>query len=181
MKRNVGLLTFTQAMFFMANTILISTSPLVGLSMAPQPWLATLPLGVQFLASMFTTMPASLVMRRIGRGKGLAIGAIFGMMAGITSALAILQGNFWMFLLASALYGMFSAFCQYYRFAAADAADRSTGGDAKARAKAISWVLAGGIVAAFLAPNWPSSAVNGCPRRSLPVAIWRWQGWPWSR
>lgn len=170
MKRNVGLLTFTQAMFFMANTILISTSPLVGLQMAPAPWLATLPLGVQFLASMVTTMPASLLMRRFGRSNGLAFGAIFGIASGLMGAYAIAQESFPLFMVASALYGMFSAFCQYFRFAAADAADRATGGEAAARAKAISWVLAGGLVAAFFGPelaklsqNWlPNAVFAGC-------------------
>lgn len=153
MKRNVGFLTFTQAMFFMANTILISTSPLVGLKLAPYAWLATLPLGFQFLASMATTMPASLLMRRLGRGRGLMIGTLFGIASGLSGIVAITRESFELFLLTGALYGSFGAFCQYFRFAAADAADRATGGDAKARAKAISWVLAGGLVAAFLGPE----------------------------
>lgn len=170
MNKNVSLLTLTNALFFMANTIMISTSPLVGLKLAPSPVLATLPLGVQFLASMFTTMPASLLMRHLGRGRGLACGALFGIAAGLVGSWAITQGHFAAFVLAGALYGMFSAFCQYFRFAAADASDRVNGGDAKARAGAISWVLAGGIVAAFLGPelakqsqDWlPSALFAGC-------------------
>ena len=92
--KNVSLLTLTNALFFMANTIMISTSPLVGLKLAPSPVLATLPLGVQFLASMFTTMPASLLMRHLGRGRGLACGALFGIAAGLVGSWAITQGHF---------------------------------------------------------------------------------------
>lgn len=153
MRKNVGLLTLCQALFFMANTILISTSALVGLQLAPAPTMATLPLGFQFLAAMAMAMPASLLQRRFGRGRGLAIGTVFGLASGIVGAIALIGGNFLLFMFASVLYGLFSAFCQFYRFAAADAADRATGGDKKARARAISWVLAGGLVAAIAGPE----------------------------
>jgi len=170
MPNNVALLTLCQAMFFMANTILISVSPLVGLQLAPSPALATLPLGFQFLGAMAMAMPASLLQRRLGRGRGLSIGTVFGLAAGIVGTLAIWLGDFLLFIAASFGYGLFSAFCQYYRFAAADAADRVTGGDSKARARAISWVLAGGLVAAIAGPelaklskDWiPAALFAGC-------------------
>ncbi|MCB1834940.1 MAG: MFS transporter, partial [Geminicoccaceae bacterium] len=64
--RNISILAVCQALFFMANTMLISTSPLVGLKLAPMHALATLPLGFQFLGSMVTALPASYLMRAIG-------------------------------------------------------------------------------------------------------------------
>ncbi|MEZ5848693.1 MAG: MFS transporter [Geminicoccaceae bacterium] len=150
--RNISILAVCQALFFMANTMLISTSPLVGLKLAPMHALATLPLGFQFLGSMVTALPASYLMRAIGRRLGLAFGCLFGIAAGLCAATAVMIESFALFLVASALYGFFSAFCQFYRFTASDAADRfdTTG---RARPRAISLVLAGGIVAAILGPE----------------------------
>ncbi|WP_051329352.1 MFS transporter [Geminicoccus roseus] len=161
MNRNLAILAVCQALFFIANTIMISTSPLVGLSMAPAPMLATLPLGVQFLGTMSATLPASLLMERFGRRFGLMAGCGFGGLSGLCGFVAIMQGWFWLFCLAGVLYGVFSAFCQYFRFTAADAADASccgggshVGMDAgRLRARAIGWVLAGGILAAIAGPE----------------------------
>ncbi|MCB1970514.1 MAG: MFS transporter [Geminicoccaceae bacterium] len=150
--RNVSILAVCQAMFFMANTMLISTSPLVGLSLAPMHAMATLPLGFQFLGAMVTALPASYLMRAVGRRHGLAFGCLFGFAAGICAASAVMLESFLLFIGASALYGMFSAFCQFYRFTASDAADRSDP-SGKARPRAISLVLAGGVVAAVLGPE----------------------------
>ena len=152
--RNVGVLALCQALFFMANTVVISTSGLVGLQQAPSPALATLPLGVQFVGTMFATMPASFLMQRIGRRGGLLFGTLFGVASGVLGWWAIMQASFFLFCLSGVLYGTFSAFCQYFRFAAADAADASRLADpAAGRAKAIAWVMAGGIVAAVLGPE----------------------------
>ncbi len=154
MRRNVTLLGVCQALFYMANTIAISTSPLVGLQYAPSPTLATLPLGAQFLGTMLTTVPASYLMKWLGRQGGLLIGAVFAVLAGLLGAEAIWRGSFLLFVLGGFLYGMFSAFAQYYRFAAADAADAGGAeGAAARRARAIAWVMAGGLVAAVIGPE----------------------------
>ncbi len=162
--RNVTLLAICQALFYMANTIAISTSPLVGLQYAPSPALATLPLGFQFLGTMLTTVPASYLMKWLGRRGGLLIGACFGVLAGLLGAFAIRRGDFPLFVAAGFLYGMFSAFAQYYRFAAADAADAGgAGGAAARRARAISWVMAGGVVAAILGPELAKATREALP------------------
>jgi MFS family permease len=153
--RNVSVLATCQALFFMCNTIIVSTAPLVGLQYAPSPALATLPLGVQFLGAMTCTMPASLLMKELGRRNGLAIGMVLGIVAGLTSLSGVIYGNFVLFCLGGVVYGAFSSFCQYFRFTAADAADASSAGSqiAAARGRAISWVMAGGLVAAVLGPE----------------------------
>lgn len=153
-RRNVLLLATAQALFFVANTIMISTSSLVGLHLAPAPWLATVPLGLQFLGTMASTMPASLLMGRIGRRAGLCLGAVTGTVAGLGLALAIREQRFLLFAAASLLYGVFAAFAQYYRFAAADAADMvELERRQAARARAISWVMLGGVVAGAVGPQ----------------------------
>ena len=161
LNRNLSVLAVCQALFFVANTIMISTSPLVGLSLAPTPMLATLPLGVQFIGTMAATVPASLLMARLGRRFGLVLGCTFGVASGLCGFIAIMQGWFELFCVAGVLYGAFSAFCQYYRFTAADAADASCCGGGshvgqdpgKLRARAIGWVLAGGTLAAVAGPE----------------------------
>lgn len=152
--KNVGVLAFAQALFFMANTIVISTAPFVGLQYAPSPWLATVPLGIQFLGTMSATVPASLLMQRIGRRAGLSIGMAVGALAGLVGAWAIARASFALFCLAGVLYGGFSAFAQYLRFTAADAADAAGFADrTAARGRAIAWVMGGGVVAAVLGPE----------------------------
>jgi MFS family permease len=162
--RNVAILAACQAFFFMANTILITTSGLVGLSIAPNPAMATIPLASQFLGTMIATFPASLLMGRIGRRAGLALGGVFGVASGLLGFYAVLQASFGLFILAGLLYGVFAAFSQYYRFAAADAADQSSAPDKiGARARAIGFVMAGGLVAGFLGPELAKATQNLVP------------------
>lgn len=138
----------------MANTIQITTSALVGLQIAPNPALATLPLAAQFLGNMLSTMPASLLMARIGRRHGLMLGSLFGVLSGLLATWAVVQANYPLFMAAGLLYGVFGAFSQYFRFTAADAADASDVPDkSAARARAIALVMAGGLVAAVLGPE----------------------------
>ncbi len=152
--RNVGVLAAAQVLFFMGNTIMMSTSSLVGLQLAPSPAMATVPLGLQFFGTMVTTFPASLLMRRIGRRGGFLIGTASCAAGGTLAALAVLRASFPLFCLGSFLYGVFAAFAQYYRFAAADAGEQAPLERRSAtRARAISWVMAGGVVAAVAGPE----------------------------
>ncbi len=162
--RNVSILATCQAFFFMANTIQTTTSALVGLQIAPDPALATMPLAAQFVGNMVSTMPASLLMARIGRRLGLMLGSLFGVVSGLLATYAVVQASFPLFMLAGLLYGVFGAFGQYFRFTAADAADASTVADkVAARARAIALVMAGGVVAAILGPELAKATQNLLP------------------
>ena len=154
MHRNVLLLALCQAMSMTGATLLIATSALVGFRLAPDRSLATLPLALQMLGNMLTTIPASLLMQRIGRRNGFLVGNAVGIGGAALATWAIVTGSFGMFVVAAAMSGVFSGFSNYYRFAAADVAPEDF------RARAISWVLAGGVVAALIGPNlarWTSS------------------------
>jgi len=154
MKRNVLLLTACQAMLMTGSTLLIATSALVGYRLAPDKALATLPLAMQMLASMLTSIPASLLMQRIGRRAGFLLGSSIGIAGAGLATYAIVTGSFVLFTLGAAVSGMFAGFGNYYRFAAADVATTDY------RSTAISYVMAGGVVAAFIGPNlahWTSA------------------------
>jgi MFS family permease len=147
MKKNVLLLAACQAMLMTGGSLLIATSALVGYRLAPDKALATLPLAMQMLASMLTSIPASLLMQRVGRRAGFLLGSSIGIAGAGLAAYAIVTGSFALFTLGAALSGTFAGFGNYYRFAAADVAT------ADYRSTAISYVLAGGVVAAFIGPN----------------------------
>lgn len=158
MKRNVWLLAGCQALMNTGNSLLIATSALVGFRLAPDKSLATLPLALQFFTSMLTTIPASFLMKAIGRRAGFMIGTLLGLTGAGLAAWSIVTGSFIYFCLAAALVGAFNGFGTYYRFAAADVATP----DYKSRA--ISYVLAGGVVAALVGPNlahWTSEWLTG--------------------
>ncbi len=146
-KRTVLLLAGAQALFQTVSVLMITASGIVGLQIAPDPRLATLPVAMTLLASTITMIPASLLMQRHGRKAGFLLGATLGSVAGLIAAVAVHRHDFWLFVLASMLVGAYSGFAGYYRFAAADIASPAF------RSRAISWVVAGGVVAAVAGTN----------------------------
>ncbi|MCB1757372.1 MAG: MFS transporter [Gammaproteobacteria bacterium] len=145
--RNVPLLTTTQALMMSGNSLLVAISALTGHHLATDKSLATLPLAAQFIATMLTSIPAAMLMARIGRKQAFMAATSLGMSGALLATYAILNGSFWLFTLATMLIGAFNGFGNYYRFAAADSVD------AGQKARAISWVMAGGVIAAIVGPN----------------------------
>lgn len=146
-RRNVLLLALCQALHNSGTSMLIVVSALAGHMLAEDKSLATLPLALQWTATMATTIPASLLMRRHGRRLGLSLGASIFAGGGVLGVFALKAGSFELFSLACMCVGVGNSFAQYYRFAAADSAPENF------RGKAISLVLAGGVVAAVLGPE----------------------------
>lgn len=145
--RNVTLLAICQALAMTGMTMNMTVTALTGHELSPDPAWATLPLSLQFLATMLTTMPASLYMRRVGRRLGFATGVLIGVAGAIVAAVAVLNGMFLAFCLGSMLIGSFQGFAILYRYAAADTASEAF------RPRAISLVLAGGVFAALAGPE----------------------------
>ena len=143
-RRNALLLAVAQALYSSTIIILVATSGLVGLTLAPDRSWATMPMSVFVIGTMVSTVPASMLMQRIGRRAGFMIGAFIGCAGALLAVLAILTANFWLFCAACALQGVFQASSQYFRFAAADQASPAF------KPKAISWVLTGGVAAAVI-------------------------------
>ena len=146
-QRNVLLLAGAQALFQTASVMVVTLSGLAGETLAADKRLATLPIAMMMVAAAAAMIPASMLMKRYGRKAGFALGCVLGCLGGLGAAGAIWLGSFWLFVCANMLVGGYQAFAQYYRFAAADAASI----DFKSRA--ISWVIAGGVVAALAGPN----------------------------
>ena len=148
-RRNVGVLALAQALFMSVQAMGIAATPLAGhMLLGPDDkWLATAPIFLVHLGIMGTTIPASLLMAVIGRRAGFSIGALIGVLSGTVACLAIYRQSFPLLCVAAVLQGMQAAFFWYFRLAAADATEPAF------RAKAISLVMAGGVIAGFLGPQ----------------------------
>lgn len=123
---------------------MVTLGGIIGSSLASTKALSTLPLSMVVLASAMTTVPATLIMRRIGRRLGFALSSLSAVIAVLVAALALSLESFAVFLVAGLLFGINMAFTQQYRYAAAESVS------APAVSKAISFVLLGAIGGAFL-------------------------------
>jgi len=160
-RRNVALLAACQAMLFSNSSTLASINGLAGMSLATNPALGTLPVTTWVLGGAIATMPASLYMKRVGRTQGLVAGAGTGIVAALVCALAMGLHNFWLLCLGTLIFGASNATGQYYRFAAADVSPASF------KARAISLVLAGGLVGGILGPGMSRYSVDAFADRFL--------------
>ncbi|WP_035693729.1 MFS transporter [Azospirillum halopraeferens] len=145
--RNVVLLAVCMALGMSATALIFTAAAVVGTIIAPDRGLATLPIAVMFIGLMATTLPAAWLVRRLGRRTAFVSGALAGMAGGAIAFLAVLWGWFTLFCAGMLLLGVSAAFTQQYRFAAAEMAAPAR------RARAISWVTAGGLLSAFLGPG----------------------------
>ena len=145
-KRNVGLLAGCQALLLCNGVTLIAVNGLAGAKLAPTPTLATLTVTGYVIGTALMTLPASWFMKHYGRRAGFIVGALLGILGGITCAVAVSIGSFWLLCLGTLCAGTYNAFGLQYRFAAADMAP------ADWKPKAISWTLAGGILGGFIGP-----------------------------
>ncbi len=146
-KRNVAVLAALQALLFTNNATLIALNGLVGFALAPDKRLATLPVTGWVVGAALTTYFASLLMKRVGRQRGFMFGTSVGIVGALICCTAIYIGHFWLFCFGTVVFGVYNAFGQYYRFAAADTAP------VEFRSKAISLVIAGGLVGGILGPT----------------------------
>lgn len=146
-RRNVLLLALSQGLFMIGTSTMIAEAALVGYALAENKALATLPTGLQQVMVMVTAFPASLLMQRVGRRWGFTVGALFGILGAAVATLGVLQASFLMFCLGTVLTGVYNGFGQFYRFAAVDGSTDAW------RSKAISYTLAGGVIAAVIGPE----------------------------
>ena len=146
-RRNALVLAVAQALAGGNNAVIVSTSGIVGVVLAPDRTLATLSASMLVVGVWLGTLPMGLLAARYGRRFALQCGTAAGILSGLISCAAVLQGSFALFCLGAFCGGFYAAGHQSYRFAATDTASDSF------RPKAISWVLTGGVAAAFIGAN----------------------------
>lgn len=146
MYRQVVLLASAQALFQTVSVLVMTVGGLAGSQLAPSPALATAPIAAMFLGTALATVPASMWMARVGRKFGFILGASLGVMGGLLAAAGVFAGSLLLLCLGTLFVGAYQGFAQFYRFAASEVANDAF------RPRAISFVLAGGVVAALAGP-----------------------------
>ena len=153
-KKNVSLLAALQALLFTNNSTVIALNGLAGYALASNKAFATLPVTGWVVGAALSTVPASMLMRRFGRRAGFTVGAVTGILGALICSLALWLSSFWLLCCGTIVFGVYNAFGQYYRFAAADASK------ADFKARAISLVLAGGLVGGIVGPQFSQRTVD---------------------
>nr|UOZ96668.1 Riboflavin transporter RfnT [Cupriavidus sp.] len=151
MQRNLFLLALCQGLFLTNNITFITINGLVGFSMAPFGWLATLPIMAYVVGSAVATGLVARVQRQWGRQKAFQSAILVAIGSSLLCFLAAWQREFWLLVFATFVAGYYQANAQLYRFAAAELVSEEY------KEKAVSWVLAGGIFGAVLGPNLAAS------------------------
>ncbi len=146
-KRNVAVLVAAQAIMGAQMPMVFTIAALAGQSLAPNICWATLPITMSVLGSMLAATPLSALMQRHGRVAGFVTGAIGGMSGAALGAWGLWTGSFFLFNLGALFTGIYMSAQGFFRFAAADTASESF------RPKAISWVMAGGLLSAIIGPE----------------------------
>ncbi|MCB2038363.1 MAG: MFS transporter, partial [Ottowia sp.] len=147
MNRRLLLLTLCQGLFLTNNVTFIAINGLVGLQLAPFGWMATLPVMGYVVGGALATPLVARSQARFGRRGSFQIGLAVALGSALLAAWAAWSHNFWLLVAATVVAGYYSANGQLYRFAAAELAEPSF------REKAVSWVLAGGLIGAVIGPN----------------------------
>ena len=146
-KRNVLVLVAAQAILGAQMPMIFTIAGLAGQSLAPNACWATLPISFTVIGSMLTATPLSSFMQRHGRRAGFVVGAMGGAIGAAIGAYGLMTSNFVLFLIGALFTGIYMSAQGFYRFAAADTASDDF------RPKAISWVMAGGLLSAVVGPQ----------------------------
>jgi MFS family permease len=147
MNRNLWLLVVAQGLFLTNNVTFIAINGLVGLSLAPMGWMATLPVMGYVVGGALSTGLVARTQAHFGRRSSFQLGLLVAFGSALLCAWAVFSQQFWLLVSATLIAGYYSANGQLYRFAAAELAAPAV------REKAVSWVMAGGLIGAVAGPN----------------------------
>ena len=151
MNRQLWLLALCQGLFLTNNVTFIAINGLVGLNLAPLGWMATLPVMGYVVGGALSTSLVAHTQRRFGRKTSFQLGLAVGFASALLCCYAAYSRNFWLLVAATVVAGYYNANAQLYRFAAAELAEPAF------REKAISLVMAGGLIGAVAGPNLASA------------------------
>lgn len=146
-KRNLIILVFCQLISATGSIVFVTIGPIIGANLTTNPALSTLPVSLMVVSVAATTVPATMLMRRVGRRLGFVAASTSAIVAVATAVWALQAASFAIFLLATLLFGVNMAFTQQYRYAAAESVD------ARYVPRAISFVLIGSIGGALVGPE----------------------------
>ncbi len=147
MNKNLWLLAVCQGLFLTNNVCFIAINGLVGFSLAPLGWMATLPVMGYVVGGAMSTSLVAKTQSLYGRKVSFQLGLVIAMVSALCCAYAVYEKSFWLLVAATVVAGYYNANAQLYRFAAAELAA------VPAREKAVSLVMAGGLLGAVLGPN----------------------------
>ena len=157
MNRNLLFLTLCQGLFFTNNVTFVAVNGLVGLQLAPYGWMATLPLTAYVGGGALAAPLVARHQRRFGRKRCFQFGLFAAMVSALLCATAAWWHSFALLLVATVIAGYYNANAALYRFAAIEVAD------GKYKERAISWVLAGGIMGGVIGPNLATATRDALP------------------
>ena len=146
MNPRLALLAVLQGLFLTNNVTFIAINGLVGLALAPYGWMATVPVMGYVVGGALFTGPVALAQARLGRRRAFQLGIVVGLLSALLCAYAASTRNFWLVCAGTLVAGYYAANAGLYRFAAAELAQPA------AREKAVSLVMAGGLIGAVLGP-----------------------------
>jgi len=157
MNRHLVLLSLAQGMFLTNNVTFIAINGLVGLSLAPLGWMATLPVMGYVVGGALSTGLVAKTQQRFGRKGSFQLGLLVALLSAGLGAWAVMMQSFWLVVTATVVAGYYSANAQLYRFAAAELCAPEF------REKAVSLVMAGGLIGAVIGPNLAMVTKNMLP------------------
>jgi MFS family permease len=167
MNRHLVLLSIAQGLFLTNNVTFIAINGLVGLSLAPVGWMATLPVMGYVVGGALSTGLVAKSQQRFGRKGSFQLGLLVAFLSAALGAFAVLTQSFWLLVTATLVAGYYSANGQLYRFAAAELCKPDY------REKAVSLVMAGGLIGAIIGPNLAiqTKSLFGIPFAGAYVAL----------
>ncbi|MCH8116829.1 MAG: MFS transporter [Proteobacteria bacterium] len=153
-KNNLIILVICQLISATGSVVIVTLGGIIGADLTSNPAWSTLPISMMVVAIAATTIPATLLMRRLGRSRGFAIASLSAVIAVLVAAYALSEASFAMFMVAAAMFGINMAFTQQYRYAAAESVP------ARYTARAVSFVLVGSIGGALIGPELATRGQN---------------------
>lgn len=154
---NIIRLSAAQALAGANSVVFYATGAIVGNAIAPSSSLATLPLTTFVLGMAACILPLGSLARKKGRKAAFMVGTGAGIITGLTAALAVVIGSFMLFCIAAFLGGAYAAVALSFRFAATD------GVTPERRARALSLVMGGGVLAGVIGPMLVTGTMNLWP------------------
>lgn len=156
-RSNVIRLTVAQALAGANAVVVYATGSIVGHTLAPSPTFATVPISIFVVGMAACILPSGAIARRYGRRASFLAGTGCGVLTGLLAALAVYIASFWLFCLATFFGGAYAAVVLTFRFAAADGVEPAK------RARALSFVMGGGVLAGVVGPQLVTYTMNIWP------------------